>query len=380
MKLRDVIARIHDWIPPETAQSYDNVGLQVGDPDASIKQGLSALDLTPQILDEAIETGSDLIVTHHPLLFKGLDRVDAGEYVGSLVHRLAANGIALLAAHTNLDSAVNGVSAKLAELLGVENLRFLQPLPSDLVKLVTYVPVEHADRVRLAVTGATDQTIGPYRDVAFQSAGEGFFKPLENADPFIGSAGGDIERVDERRLEITLSSRNLAAAIAALMGAHPYQTVPYDVFTINLPSGEFGLGMIGDLAAPVSLLSFLRRICSALDLPVARFVGDSHADLSRVAVCGGAGRDLIANAVSAGADAFVTADLSYHSFFEVLDPSGSAVMALIDAGHYETESEAEVVLAGWLAANIPEINWIRTQQRTSPIRYHVDGRDRGSNS
>ncbi len=381
MNLREVLTRIHGWIPPETAQPYDNVGLQVGDPEAPVTKALVALDMTPQVLDEAVETGSNLIVTHHPLLFDGLKRVDAGEFIGSLVHRLAANSINLVAAHTNLDAAQNGVSAKLAELLRIENPKFLKPLQSDLVKLVTYVPVDHAESVRTAITGATDQTIGPYRDVAFQSSGEGFFKPLEGANPFIGSPGGDIERVEEKRLEITLTSQNLAAAITALKTTHPYQTAAYDVFSMDLPSDEFGMGMIGDIANPVSLSSFLERICLALDLEVARYTGDPEALISRVAVCGGAGRDLIATAIEAGADAFVTADLSYHSFFEVLDTAGSPVMALIDAGHYETEYGSEALLAEWLRTNIPEIEWSRTQQRTSPVRYHINrSRDHSSDN
>jgi dinuclear metal center YbgI/SA1388 family protein len=380
LKLLDIVAKVHDWIPPETAQSYDNVGLQVGDREATITTGLVALDLTPQVLDEAIATGCDLIVTHHPLLFKSLRQVDAGDFIGGMVHRLAANGISLVSAHTNLDSAANGVSARLADLLGLVNIQFLQPLPSDLVKLVTYVPVEHSDAVRTAVTDATDQTIGPYRDVAFQSAGEGFFRPLEDAVPFIGSPGGEVERVEERRLEVTLSSRNLAAAIAALKEVHPYETVAYDVFSIDLKSEDFGLGMIGDIPDPIDLSTFLNRICSKLSLPVARYVGRPQTRIGRVAVCGGSGGDLIETASRSGADAFVTSDLSYHTFFDVLDATGELTMALIDAGHYETEAETEALLTEWLTSNIPDVSWSRTTHRTSPIQYHIDNSALASNS
>ncbi len=269
LPLRTIMNRLDDWIPPSSAQPYDNVGLQVGDPDANVVRAIVALDLTPAILDEAIESSAQLIVTHHPLLFKGLKRIDTTDLIGNLVYRLVANGIAVVATHTNLDAAADGVSAKLAELLGLVNHRFLEPLESD------------------------------------------------------------------------PSSDNL------------------------------GLGMIGELTRSEDLASFLQRVCETLKLPAVRYAGDRATTISSVAVCGGAGGDLVAAAIESGADAYVTADLSYHTFFEVLGASGTHKMALIDAGHYETESETEALLVDWLTAHLPDVDWRRTTHRSSPIKYHV---------
>ena len=371
MTVRDILSRIETWVPAATAQSYDNVGLQVGDPNASVAKGLVALDLTPAVVDESVESSVDLIVTHHPLLFRGAKRIDASDLIGGMIHKLIANGIALVAAHTNLDAAADGVSAKLAETLGLENLRFLTPLPTDTVKLLTYVPRDHADKVRAAIAAASSYRQGDYTDMAFQLSGEGFFRALEGADPFIGTAGGEVERVDESRIEATVQKQDLAAVVAAMRAAHPYEEVAYDVYPQELPSNRFGMGMVGELAEPESLSIFLDRVCDRLGLPTARFAGDPASQISRVAVCGGAGRDLVGAAKGAGADAYVTADLSYHTFFEVLDAGGQPMMALIDAGHYETEAATEQLLVDWLSANCGEVGWSKTGTRTSPIQYHT---------
>ena len=371
MTVRDILNRLEAWIPAATAQSYDNVGLQVGDPNAAVARGLVALDLTPSVVDEAVESGVDLIVTHHPLLFKGSKRIDASDFIGGMIHKLIANGISLVAAHTNLDAASDGVSAKLAEVLGLQSTRFLQPLPSDTVKLVTFVPADHADAVRRAIGAASSYRQGEYTDMAFQMAGEGFFRALEGANPFIGSTGGDVERVDERRVEATVLKQDLSAVVTAMRDAHPYEEVAYDVYPMELPSGQFGMGMIGELTEPESLSKFLDRVCDRLEVPAARFVGDPESEVRRVAVCGGAGRDLVGAAMASGADVYVTADLSYHIFFDVLDGSGHPRMALVDAGHYETEAATEELLVDWLSDHCGDAEWVRTGVRTSPIRYHA---------
>jgi dinuclear metal center YbgI/SA1388 family protein len=370
MKLRHILSTIHSWVPPETAQSYDNVGLQVGDPDAEVNAGLVALDLTPQVVDEAIAGGMELIVTHHPILFKGLKRVDASDFIGRMVHRLISNGIAVVAAHTNLDSARDGVSTRLAELLGIGDLTFLEPLPADLVKLVTHVPANHADEIRTALTKAANWVAGPYTDNAFEIAGHGYFRPLDGANPYVGKADGEIQKVDERKIELTVPARRLAATIQVLKAVHPYETIAYDVFRLDLPSIQYGLGMIGVLDSAMALSAFLDRVVEKLGQPAVRYVGDPAAHIERVAVCGGAGRDLLRPAMKQGADAFVTADLSYHNFFDVLGADGKPVMALIDAGHYETEAATEVLLVEWLEKNVGDVTWSRTKKKTSPIRYH----------
>lgn len=370
--LGDLVQRIHAWIPPETALSYDNVGLQLGDPDQSISRGLIALDLTPAVIDEAIAADAEVIITHHPLLFHGLKRVTTNDFVGNMVLRLAKSGIALIAAHTNLDAAKDGVSDRLAALLGLTDRRFLVQSDSDMVKLVTFVPETHADVVRAAVLKAIALSIGPYTDLSFSSRGSGTFTPLADAKPFLGSAGGEIESVDEIRLEFPVAAKHVDLALSALHAAHPYETVVYDVYPVLQSSGRFGMGMVGHLGDAVDLSSFLSTVCTALKTPAVRYAGNPNASIKTVAVCGGSGGDLIGAAKAAGADAFVTADLKYHSFFDVLAADGSPPsMALIDAGHYETEAETEALLLEWLSSNIPAIGWHRTGHRTSPVSFHI---------
>jgi hypothetical protein len=285
--------------------------------------------------------------------------------------RLAQSGIALVSAHTNLDSVKDGVSNALAELLGLTGRELLSPLSEGMLKLVTFVPADHAEAVRESMSRAGAGRIGDYSDVAFKSQGFGVFRPLPSANPFIGTAGGGVESVQEWRIEVALTRDRLQAVIAALYDAHPYQTPVFDVYELAETVSGFGLGIIGDLPEPEPLPDFLNRVCSRLGTKAVRYAGDPSSAVRRVAVCGGAGRDLIATAIRLGADAYVTSDISYHSFFEVLDGDGRPRMALIDAGHYETEAATEALLLDWLTGRAPAVRWGRTTTRTSPIATFI---------
>lgn len=263
--IRHIAAFLEAWAPPSSALSYDNVGLQVGDPDAAVRVALLGLDMTPELLDEAKELGAALIVTHHPLLFRPVRAVTTEAYVPNLVWRLAAENIALYSIHTNLDAASGGVSFALADQLGIEDAAFLQP--------------------------------------------------AEN--------------------------------------------------------GDTGFGAIGSLPAPVRLQAFLGVVAERLGAPALRYAGDPEALVRRVAVCGGSGSNLIDEAAARGADAYVTADIKYHDFFNALDAKGRPRLALIDAGHYETEKSAESLLLEALAKQFPQTAWKQTRASTSPARTFI---------
>ena len=377
--IADIAEALEAWAPPGTAQDYDNVGLQVGDAARSVERALVALDMTPQVLTEAQESDAQLIVTHHPLLFRPLESVTAGDgFVSTLALRLAEAGVALYAAHTNLDAAPGGVSFALAEQLGLTDVDFLGSLngSSDgaLRKLVAFVPQQHARAVHHAMAEAGAGRIGDYAACAFESSGTGYFHPGEDADPFTDTPTGTLEEADEVRLEVQLERWLLPAVRAAMTEAHPYEEVAYDVYPVEGKTTQAGLGALGTLPKPEPLSAFLERTADALGAESLRYAGDPDTYVERVAVCGGAGSDFVGQARAAGADAYVTADVTYHEFFEVLSPDdGTAQMAFIDAGHYETEAITERLLRDYLAERFPEADWHLTQTRTSPMRTFAPG-------
>ncbi|MEM9664417.1 MAG: Nif3-like dinuclear metal center hexameric protein [Bacteroidota bacterium] len=369
--VRTIIQALEAWAPAASAQSYDQVGLQVGRADQEIDRGLIALDLTEDVVQEAAAQGAQVIITHHPLLFKPLRRVTPQDASGHLVLKLAQADIAYYAIHTNLDAAHGGVSFALARQLGLEQVSFLAPEASTLCKLVVFVPLDHVDRVREALGQAGAGHLGAYAECAFTVQGTGTFRPLPQAQPFIGEAGGGLERVAEARLETVVPRWSVQRAVAAMRAAHPYEEVAYDVYPVEQPTPNQGLGAIGVLPEAEALPRFLSRVATALDTSILRYVGADNAMVQRVAVCGGSGSSLIGQAKRAGADAYVTADITYHSYFEALTPSGRPQMALVNAGHYETEAITETLLVDWLTERFPTVAWARTQHRTSPVRSFV---------
>ena len=368
LTVADITRALDDWAPPGQKADFDRVGLQVGDAAAEVRGVLVALDLTPAVVDEAAERGAGLVVTHHPLLFKPLDRVTAGHPVGGLVLRLAQAGVAFYAVHTNLDAAWGGVSFALAEQLGLEGVGLLSPLDGALRKLTTYVPADHADAVRSALADAGAGEIGAYRACSFSTGGFGRFQPLADASPAVGEAGGPLETVEETRLEATVASWRVSGAITAVSRAHPYEQPVVDVVTLEGSATRTGYGALGTLPAPEPLPTFLARVARRLDARALRYVGDERTQIQRVAVCGGSGMSFFADARRAGADAYVTADVTYHRFFEALDAGGHPSIALVDAGHYETEAVTERLVADRLGAAFPDLDVHVTRHRTSPMQ------------
>lgn len=369
--IRAIADALEAWAPPDSAQSYDNAGLQVGDARRPVKCGLLALDLTPAVIDEAETIDASLIITHHPLIFQPLKSVTADSFTSGLALRLAEAGIALYSIHTNLDAAPGGVSFALAEHLGLTDVDFLDGLADTLYKLATFVPRDDVEAVHTALADAGAGRIGDYEACAFSTEGTGYFRPGDATQPHIGTAGGALEAVDEVKLEVEVARWDLGAVLDALQAAHPYEEVAYDVYPVKQKNSRAGLGAIGRLETPLMLDDFLQRVADRLEADCLRYVGDPSSTVERVAVCGGAGSDFTGTALRAGADAYVTADVKYHGFFQVLDPEGRPSMALIDAGHYETEALTETLLRDWLAERFPAVDWRRTQTHTSPVDTFV---------
>ena len=332
----------HLW-PEAHAESWDATGLQVGDPGAGVEAVLLCLDVTPATLDEAGRLDADLVIAHHPLLFRPLDRLTPATAAGQLALRAAASGIALLAAHTNFDRAVPGTSDPVAHLLELEALRPLVPASAtgrERVKLVVFVPVDHTEAVLEALAGAGAGWIGEYDSCSFRVTGTGTFRPSEQANPYAGERGRLHEEVEDR-LEIVVERAALPDVVAALRDTHPYEEVAFDVYplTEQATAGTqrvAGLGLVGELPAPQPLRAVADTLALGLPSPHLRVVGDLDRPVRRVAVCGGAGDGLVGTAHRAGADVYVTGDLRHHP---ALDAATSG-LALIDAGHYDTEAPA----------------------------------------
>ncbi len=340
----DIITLMEGIAPPGLAESWDNVGLQTGSRRAEVSVVLVSLDAHPRTLEEARSRGAGLLICHHPLIFRPLHRVLTDEPAGDLLCDALTSGIAVYAAHTNLDASLQGVNVALAELFSLRDHRPLLEAPAgEGYKLVTFLPPEHAGAVSAALFEAGAGVIGDYTGCSFQVRGSGTFVPGPGANPAYASGGGPNE-VSEVRLETVLEADMVGRAVEALLASHPYEEPAYDVYRLHVPAGT-GLGRIGDLAETLSLDELARRCRDLLHSPAPRVAGDASTLVRSLAVCGGSGGKMAARALEAGAQAMITGDVDYHEAQEAL----SAGLAIIDAGHYHTEWPVVPRLASLLA-------------------------------
>ncbi|RVW10953.1 Nif3-like dinuclear metal center hexameric protein [Prescottella agglutinans] len=335
-RLADVIAALEAAYPPALAESWDSVGLVAGDPADEVRKVVVAVDATAAVVDEALASGAQLLLVHHPLLLRGVDTVGAHTPKGALLHRLIRGGCALYSAHTNADRADPGVSDALAAALGLVDTRPLIPIPDTVTdKWVVMVPTADAARVRAALFDAGAGELGDYRECSWTVTGEGQFRPLAGANPTLGSVG-DLEAVVEDRVEVIAPRPARTRILSALRAAHPYEEPAFDVFeTADFP-GRRGLGRIGALPQPQTLREFTARVASALPRTEwgVRAAGDPERVVRTVAVCGGSGDSLLDTVSKLGADAYVTADLRHHPADEHLRKGGPA---LVDVAHWASE-------------------------------------------
>ena len=342
VRARDVIAAVERLAPPSLAEGWDNCGLQVGDPSAEVRRVLVALTPLSEVFDEAAE--ADFLLFHHPPIFTPLKSVDASSYPGDLISRALRNGLAVYAAHTSYDAAPDGVSVALARALALEGP--LEPVSprGSLRKLVVFVPVENADAVAEALSGAGAGRIGDYTRCTFRSAGTGTFLPGGGSDPYLGERCR-LERVEEVRLETVVPAHLARAAGDAAKAAHPYEEVALDVYPVEgFPEG-CGYGRIGTLPEPLTAAELVSHVSDSLGFP-ARPVSEGHRSIRRVAVLGGSGGSFIPEVAASGAEAYVTGDLDYHDALL----AESLGLTAIDAGHAATELPSLDPLAERLAA------------------------------
>ena len=359
--IRQIIALIEEFAPLQLQESYDNAGLQVGDASLPATAALLCVDVTEAVVDEAIELGANLIIAHHPLLFRPLKRIVGSNYIERVVMKALRHDIAIYAAHTNLDAvAVNHVWA---QKLGLANVEVLQPIANMLYKLVTYVPVAQAQEVKSALFAAGAGTIGAYDCCSFTSNGEGSFRAGEGTSPYCGEQGV-LHHEPESRVEVILPAYLKGRVVRALFAAHPYEEPAYDLIPIANEYTRAGIGVVGDLSQPMGVYDLLQRIKEQTGCAMLRHTATADKEVKRVALCGGAGSSLIGNALAAKADIFITGEIGYHQFFGYENS-----MILAEVGHYESEQHTKDIFCEVITKKIPNFATYYTKVETNPIKY-----------
>lgn len=345
VKCQKIISCIEEFAPKYLAEEWDNVGLQVGTPSAEIDTILVALDVNKDVVDEAVAIGAQLIVSHHPLFFKPIHNLRFNTPFGSLISTIIKNDLNVYSAHTNLDSSRGGVNAALAEKLGLQDVEILNPdKQEELVKLVVFIPASHAEVVREAITKAGAGFIGNYSDCTFMVNGTGTFRGLEGTNPFIGETG-TLEKAEEIRLETVMPKRIANLVVRAMLKAHPYEEVAYDLYPLINTGETLGIGRIGILEDYMTLEEFCDMVKGALDLQHLKVVGDMRGKVKKIALCGGSGAGFIKKAHFLGADLLLTGDVKYHEAQE----AEALGLNIVDAGHNGTEALIVPILAQHIA-------------------------------
>lgn len=364
LTIYEIAEYIESLAPSALQESYDNAGLQTGNFSDEVSAAVITLDVTEEVIDEAIRKQAELVITHHPVIFGGLKKLTGSNSVEKIIAKAIRNNIAIYSAHTNLDNIQGGVNTKIADLIGLQQQRILQPVKSQLCKLVTFVPNAQLDIVRQAIFEAGAGSIGNYEQCSFNAKGKGTFRGNENTNPFAGEKETfHIER--EIRLETIFPRWKEKKVIGALLKAHPYEEVAYDIYPLENRYERVGAGIIGKLQQPVDEKIFLDKLKETFGIPMVRHSPLLGKTVKSVALCGGAGSFLLRDAIAAQADFFVTADLKYHQFFE---PEGRIVIA--DIGHFESEQFTKELFYELLTKKFPTFALHLSEIKTNPVNYY----------
>ncbi|SMO39390.1 Nif3-like dinuclear metal center hexameric protein [Solitalea koreensis] len=363
MQLQQLITYLEQLAPLALQEDYDNAGLIVGSPDREVKKAMVSLDCTEAVVDEAIAQGADLIIAHHPIVFRGLKKLNGKTYVERTVMKAIKNDIALYAIHTNLDNVADGVNAKICEKLGLKNTLILVPKMNLLKKIVTFCPTAQAQYVREALFAAGAGSIGRYDECSFNADGTGTFKGNNETNPFVGESG-KLHYEPEVRIETIYPAYLEGNVLKALFAAHPYEEVAYDLYNLLNLNQQVGSGMVGELEEDVETLEFLRYLKQTMNAGVVKYTSITKATVKRIAVCGGAGGFLLKDAIKANADVFITADYKYHEYF---DADGKIIIA--DIGHFESEQFTAELLLEKISKKFPNFAVLLSRVNTNPVNY-----------
>lgn len=368
LRCRDIIRTMETLAPPKHAESWDKIGLQIGDPNSIIKKVMVTLDATLPVVEEAVSKGVDLLIVHHTPFFNPLENIRWDNPQGRIIQQLIQANVNLFCAHTNLDSTIGGVNDILAKKLELNNVQILFPSwKEQYIKIVVFVPAGFEDQVRAAMGEKGAGHIGNYSNCTFQLSGTGTFRPLEGINPYIG-AQGQLEKVEEYRIETIVPQEKVEQVLLAMIKAHPYEEVAYDLYPLENNGKYSGLGRLGSYEKELTMAELIEKVKTVLDISDIRFVGDIDKNIKNVALCGGSGASLIKLAVEKGAQVFITGDVKYHEAQE----AESLGLSLIDAGHFSTEHPVVKVVADFLrnSLDIKQIEIIESQVNTNPFKVY----------
>ncbi|NIJ52109.1 Nif3-like dinuclear metal center hexameric protein [Dyadobacter arcticus] len=363
--IKDITNELEKLAPLAYQEGYDNAGLLVGSSETEVQGILFTLDVTEKIVDEAIEKQCNLIVAHHPIIFKGLKKLNGKNYVERTVIKAIKHDIAIYATHTNLDHVTNGVNWKIAEQLGLTNVKVLAPKKQWLTKLTFFAPIENTNSILNALFHIGAGKIGQYEQCSFRTKGTGTFLPGEFANPTIGTQG-KLEEVTEERIEVMFPSYLESRILSVLRSAHPYEEAAYYLSSLENENQEVGAGAVGELPAEMTAQDFLKHLKKEMQVNVIKHTKAVSGTVKRVAICGGAGSSLLSNAIEAKADVFVTADYKYHEFFD----AENRIM-ICDIGHYESEVFTKNLLHHYLSGKFSNFALCLSEVNTNPVQYFV---------
>lgn len=362
-KIREIISFLEKTAPLKTQESYDNSGLITGDADRVCNSVLICLDVTEEVIDEAIRINTDLIISHHPFIFGSIKKVSAKTENGRILIKAIRNNIAVFALHTPYDAAIGGINFALAEKLGLVNIKVLKPAAGQLRKIVTFVPSAHAEKVREAMFAAGSGNIGNYDSCSYNLNGEGTFRALEGSNPFTGKKG-KVHSEKETRVETIVPFYKVDAVISAMKNAHPYEEVAYDIYPLENTNPYNGFGTTGELKKTVSEKDFLGFVKVQIGCKMIRHSQLLGKPVKKVALCGGSGGFLIADAIHSGADIFITGDIKYHQFFEA-----EKRIVITDIGHFESEKVFLSKMKEQLMKNFTNFAIRISKTNTNPVNY-----------
>jgi len=363
MKLKEITDCLENFAPLAYQESYDNSGLICGNYNMEITAALICIDSTEEVIDEAITKGCNLVIAHHPIVFSGMKKFNAKNYVERTIIKAIKNDIAIYAAHTNLDNVYNGVSAKIAEKLGLSNCSVLLPKSNLLKKLIVFCPEEAAERVRTALFSVGAGNIGNYDECSFNSKGTGTFRAGKRSNPHVGEIGKQ-HHEKEVKIETIYPAFIESRLLKALFISHPYEEVAYDIIPLANENNRIGSGVLGELSEEMDSMEFLHYLKKKMTADGIRYTSLTPKKIRKVALCGGSGSFLLEEAIKRGADIFVTADFKYHQFFDA-----EKRIIIADIGHYESEQYTVELFYEILKKNFNTFALLISSINTNPINY-----------
>ena len=362
-KIKNIINLFQQVSPFSYQESYDNSGLIVGNPEQEITSILITLDTTEEIIEQAIKTGANLIISHHPIIFKALKTITGKNHIERIIIKAIKNNIAILAVHTNIDNVFQGVNSKLSEKLNLKNCKILSTKSNELKKLITFVPEKSANQVRKAIFDAGAGQIGDYNSCSYNTNGKGTFRATSGTNPFVGKIN-ELHTESEVRIETIFPKHKKSQIIQALLKTHPYEEVAYDIYSLDNEHKKVGSGMLGELAEPISELKFLEKIKQSFNVHTIKHSPLLNKDIRTVAFCGGAGSFLLNKAIQQRADIFISAEFKYNQFFDV-----DKKILIADIGHFESEQYTKELFYEIITKKFTHIKVINSEINTNAVKY-----------